>query len=285
MKKTKRLRNLWYRLSSNQRYWLRKLFYLPSDTFDKITGKTHKYVPPRGKIFTGSPSNAQDFLKQGELQLELLKNEIKLKPSDIVLDIGCGIGRTAIALSGYITSGSYHGFDVVEKGIDWCKKGIGNDFKNFHFNYIPLKNDLYNTSLQKAEEFIFPYREDYFDKIFTFSVFTHMGIDEIQNYLSQIERVIKKNAVCFSTFFLYDESDEKLIADNPQFSFPFKREGYRLMDLNVEAGNIALEKNKLHLMMKKANLEIVNIIDGFWKDEIKDPNKREYQDCVIFKKA
>ena len=285
MKKTKQLRKLWYGLSSNQRFLLRKLYYLPADLFDKVTGKTNKYVPPRGSIYTGSPSSAENYLKQGLLQLELLKEEIGLSPSDTVLDIGCGVGRTAIALTQCLNKqGLYEGFDVVKKGIDWCKKGIGNDFNNFNFTYVPLFNDLYNTSNNKAVDFIFPYNTGVFNKIFTFSVFTHMQIDEIQHYFEEIERVMKSNGLCFSTFFLYDSKNEDYISNRKHFNFSFKREGYRLMNENVTSGNIAIDKLMLDKMLEKANLKKVKIIDGFWKDEVRDFSKKEYQDIVIFKK-
>jgi hypothetical protein len=66
------LRSLWYSLSTNRRFLIRKLYYFPIDIFDKISGNNHKYVPPRGYIYTGSPANYKDYLKQGEQQLELL---------------------------------------------------------------------------------------------------------------------------------------------------------------------------------------------------------------------
>ena len=203
MKKTRRLRNLWYKLSSRQRFFIRRLYFLPADLFDRFRGKTNKYVPPRGLIYTGSSINAENYLKQGVNQLELLKDLINLLPTDHVLDIGCGVGRTAIALSSYLNKNArYEGFDVVKKGIDWCDSRLGKDFPNFNFKYVPLFNDLYNTSQNSALDFIFPYKDNTFDKVFTFSVFTHMMLDEIQHYFSEIRRVIKDDALCFSTFFL-----------------------------------------------------------------------------------
>lgn len=286
MKKTKELRNLWYKLNSNQRFVIRRLYYLPIDLFDKFTGRTNKYVPPRGYIYTGSPSNAKDYIKQGEFQLDLLKEEIKLKPSDAVLDIGCGVGRTAIALTQYLNKkGSYSGFDVVEEGINWCKKGIGKDFSNFNFQYVSLFNDLYNTSKKSAIDFVFPYVDNSFDKVFTISLFTHMQIDEIQHYFKEIERVINDSGLCFSTFFLYDVNDEDYIASRKDFNFPYEGDGFRLMNENVKSGNIAIDKSKLDEMLKIANLQKVRIIDGYWKDNVIDKSKKEYQDIVVFKKA
>jgi len=285
MRKTKKLRSLWYGLSSSQRFFIRKLYYLPSDFIDKITGKTHKYVPPRGLIYTGSPASAKDYIQQGIGQLELLKETINLKSNDSVLDIGSGIGRTAIALATYIKNdGSYDGFDVVKTGVDWCNERLGKDFLNFNFKYVPIFNDLYNTSELKATGFEFPYKANSFSKIISFSLFTHMQVDEIQHYFSEIEKVLKPEGLCFSTFFLYDSENESYISENAAMAFPYKKDNYRLMDAHVKSSNIAFHKDEIKRMLKKANLKCVNIIDGFWKDEIKDVSKKEYQDIIIFKK-
>src|SRR5690606_32994477 len=197
MNKNKFLRKIWYGLSVNQRTAIRRMYYFPADFRDKLLGKTHKYVPPRGKIYTGSPSGADLYVKQSLHQLALLKNEIGLKPGDFVLDIGSGIGRTAISLTEYLDkTGIYEGFDVVKKGVDWCNRRIRKDFPNFNFTYIPLYNDLYSDTGNPADKFVFPYEDNYFDKIFSFSVFTHMTLEEIQNYFFQMHRVLKPDGQC-----------------------------------------------------------------------------------------
>lgn len=275
-------RSLWYSLSANQRFLVRRLYYFPSDFLDQIQGKRHKYVPPKGFIYTGSPSNSKKYIAQGNHQLSLLKTHIDLQPEDTILDIGSGIGRTAIALTSFLNNkGLYEGFDVVKKGINWCNSKIGKDFKNFNFTYIPLFNDLYNNSKLKAEVFTFPYPKNTFNKVFSFSVFTHMQIEEIQNYFKEINTVLKPNGLVFSTFFLFNDATENYIATKDRFNFPIKKDGYRLMNNQVKSGNIAIHKDKLKAMLTKENLELITIIDGFWKQT---ENAIEYQDIVIFKK-
>lgn len=277
----KYFRKLWYSLSAKQRYWVRQLYYLPADLLDRIKGKRNKYVPPRGAIYTGSASGAEKFLASGKHQLGLLISEIDLKPDDSVLDIGSGIGRTAIALIEHMSpQGSYEGFDVVKRGVDWCNKKITRDFPNFNFTYVPLFNDLYNNSKTSALEFEFPYAENQFDKIYSFSVFTHMMVDEIQHYLHQIKRVLKEDGLAMSTFFLYDDSSEEMISSNEGFGFPVKHDGFRLMNSKVKSGNIAIHKDLLSKMLDAADLEATQIADGFWKGT---EGAKEYQDIVVFR--
>lgn len=282
LKNKSSLRKLWYGLSPGNRYKLRALYFLPLDTWERVTGKTHKYVPPRGAVFTGGTAGATVFIAQGEQQLELLKEYVDLQPEHHVLDIGCGLGRTAIALTGFLNdTGSYQGFDVVEKGIAWCNKGIGADYSNFQFTHVPLFNDLYTANGEKANSFVFPYPDESFDRIFNFSVFTHMGIEEIQNYLIQMKRTVKNGGSCLCTFFIYDDSNEHYIATRAGFHFPVAHDGYKLMSAETVAGNIAIHENLLLRMATKAGFENCKIIDGFWKDSVRDTGKKEYQDIVL----
>lgn len=279
------LRKFWYSISPKHRFLIRRLYYFPADLLDKIQGKRHKYVPPRGSIYTGSPANAEAYIDQGKRQLVLLKNHIDLKSNDEILDIGSGIGRTAIALTEFLEpEGGYKGFDVVKLGIDWCNSKIAKDFPNFEFKYVSLFNDLYNTSDLKAENFVFPYDNDAFNKIFSFSVFTHMQIDEIQNYFKEVNRVLKTDGLAFSTFFLYDDAIENHISTENEFKFPIKKNGYRLMNEEVKSGNIAIHKDTLKAMLNREKLEIVEIIDGFWKDKSTYSKNGSYQDVAVFKK-
>jgi len=285
MSKNKILRNIWYKLSSSQRFKARRLIHLPLDLWDTITCKTNKYVPPRGMIYTGTATNAINYIADGKKQLALLKTHTTIQESNTILDIGSGLGRTALALTNFLSKeGAYYGFDIVKKGVDWCTNKITPDFPNFKFSYTPLYNDLYTSSGKKANEFNFPYKSHKFDLIFSFSVFTHMQIDEIQNYLKEISRTLTEKGIAFSTFFLYDSYNENFIANKKTFSFPVNKGDYRLMDKKVTSGNIAIQEDKLKLMLLEEDLELISITHGFWKDKIRDPSKEEYQDIVTFKK-
>lgn len=284
MQKSKILRKIWYKLSSKQRFAIRKWYYFPIDSYDLLTKKRHPMVPPRGAIYTGSAANAVNFLKQGLYQLDLLKELTPLNPQSSVLDIGSGIGRTAIALTTYLKDGgSYDGFDVVKSGVDWCNKKIKSSSAPFTFIYTPIFNDLYNNTGVQANTFVFPYPSHSFDIVFSFSVFTHMQIDEIENYLKEIHRVLNNKGVCLSTFFTYTDETEMHISQNQTFSFPVLKDQYRLMNTNVKSGNIAIHQNLLRQLIDRSGLHIIELIDGNWKS----PNNTtvgEYQDIVIFKR-
>lgn len=161
------LRTYYYKLPPSLRLLGRKIYFFPIDFYEGITGKRSENEPKKGDIYVGS----SDFLAHGIRQTKVLQKYIDLKSSNHILDVGCGIGRTAVALTDVIKEGSYDGFDAVEKGIDWCNKNINKKHPHFKFKFTPIYNDLYNTFSLKAEEFTFPYDNEKFDKVFLFSVF------------------------------------------------------------------------------------------------------------------
>jgi ubiquinone/menaquinone biosynthesis C-methylase UbiE len=275
------LRAIYYKLTPDMRLLVRKFYYLPSDIYLRITGKKKNMVPDKGDIYIGSG----DFIKQGIHHLDLLKRHTNLKHDSAILDIGCGIGRSAAALTKYLNShGSYEGFDVVKKGINWCNKNISNNYTNFHFRHVPLKNDLYNKNGNNADEFIFPYNDSLFDVVFLFSVFTHMQQTEIKHYLNEIFRVMKVGGNCLATFFIYNEKDEEYISQYNSFCFPVKREGFRLMDKKVKSANVAFEEKNLQNIISDSGLKIKKVVAGYWKNTGNKNELNDFQDIIVMEK-
>ena len=79
---------------------LKKVYYFPIDAIDRLKGRD-SMIPPRSMIFIG----AGDFVKIGEEFKNHFINLAGLQPNNRVLDVGCGIGRMAIPLTGYLTPG------------------------------------------------------------------------------------------------------------------------------------------------------------------------------------
>ncbi|MFK7936654.1 MAG: class I SAM-dependent methyltransferase [Saprospiraceae bacterium] len=275
------LRKIYYSLSPNLRFLARKVYYFPNDLLNSLLGKRHKYEPKQGDIYIGSG----DFIKQGQEQINMLIQHVDLQAIDRVLDIGSGIGRTALPLTEYLNEqGSYAGFDVVQKGVDWCNQGIGKDFSNFKFTYVPLNNDLYNNAAATAERFKFPYADNDFTKAFLFSVFTHMAVTEIENYLKEIGRVMQPEGKCLATFFLFNAENADYIATENPFKFPVDKGHYKLMDEQVTAANIAVREDKLNKMVAQTTLRIDKIVYGYWRDGVEKSEENIFQDMVVLVK-
>ena len=134
-------------------------------------------------------------------------NMAGLRPDHDVLDIGCGVGRTARYLCDYMDADArYEGFDIMEEMIVWCQENITTRFPNFHFTYRPLFNTSYRPDprLPSASQFKFPYPDESFDFAFAHSVFTHLPPDATSNYLQEIRRVLRPGGITYMTWFMFD---------------------------------------------------------------------------------
>lgn len=256
-------RLLFYLLPVQLRYFLRRVYYLPIDIYENLTRKRPYGVPPRGKIFIGPG----DYIKLGEKFLGYFTELAGLKPDHSVLDIGCGIGRMALPLTGFLSEkGSYDGFDIVKSGIEWCNKNISEKYPNFKFSYTGLYNQLYNTS-DKADagKFIFPYGDSKFDFVILTSVFTHMMPAEVENYIQEIGRVMKPGATCLMSFFIINcESEDLMIKRPTHMNFPINKGFYRLHSSQVDTANVAYDEEWLLEKLENAGLKMESIKYGQW---------------------
>ncbi len=259
---------------------VRRLYYFPIDVLESIQGERQPLVPPKGKMFIGPG----DFIKIGDEFLKNFTTYCNLRPESKILDVGCGIGRIARPLASYLNpAGSYHGFDIVKEGIDWCVKNY-KDFSNFHFKYIALKNDLYNLNTQnEASEFLFPYPDQTFDLVILTSVFTHLQQQETKNYFKEISRVLKSGQYCFCTFFLITEESENHLnsTENPFFKYRYR--DYFLHNEKVKDANIAYRFEFVKELARLNSLELKSYFPGWWAGGNKD-SCLNFQDILILTK-
>ena len=92
-----------------------------ADARDALRGRRDARVPPRRLNFVG----ITDFVDTGDEFLGHFVALGGLQPDGRVLDVGCGIGRMARPLAGYLgRDGSYDGFDINAQGIAWCRAAL-----------------------------------------------------------------------------------------------------------------------------------------------------------------
>ena len=193
------------------------------DALDLVLGRHRELIPPRRLMFVGDG----EFRTTGNEFLGYLKQLAELQPEHRVLDVGCGIGRMAVPLLGYLSNkGSYEGFDIAPYGIQWCAQRITPEYPNFRFQLADIRNREYNPDGQfAASQYRFPYESDSFDLTFLTSVFTHMLPAECSNYLTEVQRVLKPGGRCLITWFLLNAESERLIGEGKaslDFRHPFE---------------------------------------------------------------
>jgi SAM-dependent methyltransferase len=272
-------RRLYYVLPPSLRFVARRLYYLPIDVWETLSGRRDPLTPPRGMIYTGSG----DFRAQGARMAAIFQQYAGLEPQHRVLDVGSGIGRIAAALTGVLKGGgSYEGFDVVKMGVRWCSRHITTRFPNFQFQFVPLGNDLYRSDGLSASRFTFPYPDADFDFVCVISVFTHLVPAEVERYLQEIRRVLRPGGRCCCTFFLLNAESERLSAGNPHFNFPHDYGHYRLMDARVQSANVAYREQWLREQCDRYGLELEPVQYGYWCGRAKE-SCIDFQDVVVIK--
>ncbi len=276
------LRRTYYAMPPVVRRIARRIYYFPVDLGDSFKGNRNPMVPPRGRIFIGSG----DFIQIGNSIRDQLVELGGLMPHHRVLDVGCGMGRVAVPLTSYLDEkGSYEGFDIVGSAIKWCRKRISSRFPRFRFTHIELKNELYNLrTSKKARDFEFPYHNEEFDLVFLTSVFTHMVLADVDNYLQQIYRVLKPGGVCFATFFIMNEDTREFLKRSGKKMFETKLDNHYLFHARVKEANVAYDESYLTTqMIGSKGFTIEQIRYGFWPGRPKT-SLNNYQDIYVFRK-
>lgn len=184
------------------RWFLRKAYLAPIDAADRLLGRDQG-LPPKASNYSGDRV-LHDFAARGEGVVDALGAVAGMTSSSYVLDIGCGPGRLAIAMSRFLgASGRYEGLDIVADGIEWCERNITGLYGNVHFTLADVYNREYNPrGQQQAADYRFPYPDDTFDLAVLVSVFTHMLPADAERYVSEIARVLRKNGRIFATYYL-----------------------------------------------------------------------------------
>lgn len=234
------------------------------DLADRLSGNWDGMTPPRNMIFIGDG----DFRELGEEFLGYIISLGKLEPEGSVLDVGCGIGRVAIPLTRHLNEkGRYEGFDIVEKGINWCREKITPRYPNFHFQISDVYNEIYRPQGRfKPGEYIFPYEDETFDLVYLVSVFTHMFPGDEEHYLAEISRVLKKGGRALISYFLITkESRELMKQGRSMFRFFDTGKGYHTISESNPLVAIGLEEDYVRETYHGAGLEIEKpIFYGSW---------------------
>jgi len=180
------------------------------DLRDTVSRRRDRLTPPRRLDFVGH----SDFTATGDEFMAHFVELGGLQPGERVLDVGCGIGRMARPLAGYLSSdGSYDGFDVNRDGIAWCRRRYRRH-ANFRFEVADLFNPRYNPrGSRRADEYRFPYEDASFDFVVATSVFTHLLEADATHYVAECARVLAPGGRLFATFFLLTDSSRALIEE------------------------------------------------------------------------
>jgi len=208
------------------------------------------------------------FKEIGEAFLTYFVELAGLQPHERVLEIGCGIGRMAIPLTGYLNrNGRYEGMDISKTCIDWCRENITPKHPNFHFVHADLFNKSYNPNGKyQASQYRFPYDDQSFDFIFLTSVFTHMLPADMDHYFSEIHRLLKAGGRTLTTYFLLNPESRQLIRDKKaRWELKFNFGHYRVENINVPEAIVAYDESFIRHLYEKHGFQLMEPVHyGAW---------------------
>lgn len=244
-------------------------------------GRYAPLIPPIALMHDG-PADYLEFKRNAEEFFRHYTNLCGLRPNEKMLDVGSGIGRKTFLLADYLAEdGSYDGLEIVKPGVDWCTARIARRNHRFKFHLIDVYNQHFNPSGHcKASEYRFPFDDESFDFVVLGSVFTHMLPEDMENYVSQIARVLKPGARCFISFFLLNEQSVGLLnAGNSSIDFRYRRGPFCTIDTNSPEAALAYDEEFITSLYYKYGLEIrPPIFNGSWSGR---EDSLSYQDLVL----
>lgn len=209
----------------------------------------------------------QSFESSGAEFFSYLRELVELRPDESILDIGCGCGLMALRLKDFLSAeGRYVGVDLHASSIDWCAKNISSRHPQFRFDRADVCNSVFNPKGLPASEYRFPYDDMSFDVILLKSVFTHMRIGDIDSYLGEIARLLKRRGRCLATLFLLTEKQDELKQQGlNQIAFDFGGDTSRYAYQNSPESAIAHREHSILKLVAKHNLTLERpVIYGTW---------------------
>ena len=246
------------------------------DAVDALSGRRDRLTPPRRMDFVGHSA----FAATGDEFLGHFVALAGLGPDERVLDVGCGIGRMARPLAGYLSSdGSYDGFDVNRDGVAWCRRRYRRQ-PNFRFQVADLFNARYNPrGAQRADEYRFPYDDESFDFVIATSVFTHLLEADATHYAAECARVLAPGGRLFATFFLLnDDSRAAIEAGRAGLGFLDVDQRVAILDEALPEEAVAYDDEWVFEVLRTNGLTFDGEHAGSWSG---GPEPVSFQDIVI----
>jgi SAM-dependent methyltransferase len=250
------------------------------------TYRFHEFDIPVPLInLTGGGIETWDAISQQHIGA--LRKFIALHWDDHVLEIGCGVGRDAIPLTKLLSpQATYLGVDIIEPSIQFCRSNITTRYPNFNFLHLNVDDKLHNPSgTQQMTEFLLPLADHSLDKVFGWSVFTHMWERDIRHYLKEFHRTLKPGGRALLTcFVLTSEIIEKAQRSNlTQHNLRFEHQindHCWTNDLTFPLGAIGYSPQALRSMIDDSGLIMErDFLRGAWSGYYADPE--DGQDAMV----
>jgi ubiquinone/menaquinone biosynthesis C-methylase UbiE len=189
----------------------------------------------------GSQS-VENFHLTGSIHLSVLKS-IGLKNGMTIYDLGCGSGRTALALKREGWHGNYIGHDIIPELVEYAKSIVSDSSFKFY-----VHQDL---SLKAQDNSI--------DIIFAWSVFTHLYLEESFLYILDCYRALKKDGILIFSFLDLETKQGIYVLNERTNAIKNKKP---LVHLDIFMSRAIIEK--LSFLAEFSIVKFINGDEKFW---------------------
>jgi SAM-dependent methyltransferase len=182
---------------------------IPTEQNDR--GDAH-LIPPTEMLHDGTSSSEEFILFGDNFRDYILRPRAHLPPAAAILDVGCGNGSVARSLTHFLSAeGRYDGVDVNGRTVAWLQDRY-RKYPNFRFTHADVWNKVYNPGGgTQGASYRFPFADGAFDVVLLKSVFTHMLPADVETYMAEIGRVLKKGGRAVITYFLLNTESRRFI--------------------------------------------------------------------------
>jgi SAM-dependent methyltransferase len=218
----------------------------------------------------------------GAANFTCLVENLPLRRDDVVLDFGCGIGRTSVLLAEFLEGGQVVGSDIVPGQIRFCQDQFAQFFPNATFHCIRASNPAYDArtamtadeALAIDEELFFQKYSNVFEIVVAFSVFTHFDPTMASRYLKYLRGVTKPGGHLLLTWFLDHPGNptESRLVPGQNFLNPDGNLGFAIFSLAA-----VLE------LSSSAGLLVETISYGTWRGAPTIYKGQHGQDIVVLR--
>ncbi|MGE5359594.1 MAG: class I SAM-dependent methyltransferase [Bacteroidales bacterium] len=235
-----------------------------------LTEDEDALVPPR-ELWIGADDPISHYYRWVWEYLAYLTLLTDLRRDESVLELGCGHGRTARGLIGYLQApGRYMGVDVDRRRLDDARQRITPYHPNFQFTWADVRNRHYNPAgITAGADYRFPFAERDFDVIYAASLFTHLLPDETRNYLREARRVLKRGGRCLFSFFVLDHYRGPGTSVSPLYDFAFAlpgQPGVAVSNPDFPDNAVAYSSDLISAYARSAGFTVDRLLPGFWSD-------------------
>lgn len=213
-----------------------------SGRFRRVRGPL---VPPRKLLAHTSSPTAADFAAGGQVALRCCTLG-GLRPTDRVLDIGCGVGRVAVPLTGFLApEGAYVGVDLWRAGVEWCRAAISSRFPNFSFRHVDAVHPRLNPRGTVAVDALrLPVPAGSFDFV-VLGAINHLDAATLQALVGEAGRALRPGGTYVGTWYLTDVA------------------GRDRLPRGAEA--VACGDAEMRSVLRAAGLDVIAIHRGSWR--------------------